>query len=123
MILGKATTINTKYYAELHQIECLPEHFREFNDFTASSIGIGTYLGSSDPTTDNLVTEAIIQSVKGGINLIDTAINYRSQHSEMSVKKALFKLIESMQPRRPISSCDAKAAFGKPSPGSLINSK
>ena len=95
MILGKATTIKTKYYAELHQIECLPEHFREFSNFTASSIGIGTYLGSSDPITDNLVTEAIIKSVKGGINLIDTAINYRSQHSEMSVKKALIQLIES----------------------------
>lgn len=95
MILGKATTTGTKYYAQLHQTECAPEHFREFNNLTASSIGIGTYLGSPDATTDNLVTEAIIKSVKSGINLIDTAINYRSQHGEKSVKAALIKLIES----------------------------
>ena len=95
MILGKATAIKTKYYAERHQTECLLENFREFNNFTASSIGIGTYLGSSDSAIDDLVTEAIIKSVKGGINLIDTAINYRYQHGEMSVKKALLKLIES----------------------------
>jgi len=95
LILGKATKIKTNYYAQLHQTECSPEHFREFNNFTASSIGIGTYLGYSDPATDNLVTEAIIRSVKSGINLIDTAINYRSQHGERSVKTALLKLIES----------------------------
>ncbi len=95
MISGKATTTKTKSYAQLHQTECPPEHFREFNNFTASSIGIGTYLGSSDAATDNLVTEAIIKSVKNGINLIDTAINYRSQHGESSVKAALLKLIES----------------------------
>ncbi|NEQ39441.1 MAG: aldo/keto reductase [Okeania sp. SIO3I5] len=95
MILGKATKIKTKHYAQLHQTEFPPEHFREFNNFTASSIGIGTYLGSSDSVTDNLVAEAIIRSVKSGINLIDTAINYRSQHGEISVKKALLKLIES----------------------------
>ncbi|MEM1169995.1 MAG: aldo/keto reductase [Cyanobacteria bacterium P01_H01_bin.35] len=95
MILGKATTTKTKHYAQVHQTECPAEHFREFNNLTASSIGIGTYLGSSDPATDNLVTEAIIKSVKNGINLIDTAINYRSQHGEMSVKKALLQLIES----------------------------
>ncbi|MEB3340343.1 aldo/keto reductase [Okeania sp.] len=95
MILGKATTTKTKYYAQLHQTKYPAKHFREFNNLTASSIGIGTYLGSSDAATNNLVTEAIIKSVKNGINLIDTAINYRYQHGELSVKKALLKLIES----------------------------
>ncbi|NET17320.1 MAG: aldo/keto reductase [Okeania sp. SIO1H6] len=95
MISGKATIAATKSYAQLHQTECAQEHFREINGLTMSSIGIGTYLGKSDATTDNLVTEAIIKSVKSGINLIDTAINYRSQHGEMSVKAALVQLIES----------------------------
>ncbi|NEQ78344.1 MAG: aldo/keto reductase [Okeania sp. SIO2C9] len=95
MISGKATITATKSYAQLHQTECTREHFREINSLTMSSIGIGTYLGTSDAATDDLVTEAIIKSVKSGINLIDTAINYRSQHGEMSVKAALFKLIES----------------------------
>ena len=95
MIFGKATTTGTKSYAQSLQTKFTPKHFREFNNLTASSIGIGTYLGSSDKTTDNLVTEAIIKSVKSGINLIDTAINYRSQHGEQSVKEALLQLIES----------------------------
>ncbi len=95
MILGKATTKGTKYYAQVHQTECPPEHFREFDNLTASSIGIGTYRGSADSETDNLVTEGIITSVKNGINMIDTAINYRHQHGEKSVKEALIKLTES----------------------------
>lgn len=95
MILGKATTTGTQSYAQLHQTECPSEHFREFNNLTASSIGIGTYRGSPDLETDNLVTEGIIKSVKNGINIIDTAINYRYQHGEKSVKAALIKLIES----------------------------
>ncbi|NET17254.1 MAG: aldo/keto reductase, partial [Okeania sp. SIO1H6] len=95
MISGKATIAATKSYAQLHQTECPQKHFREINSLIMSSIGIGTYLGTSDATTDNLVTEAIIKSVESGINLIDTAINYRSQHGEMSVKAALVHLIES----------------------------
>lgn len=95
MISGKATITATKSYSQLHQTKCSRENFREINSLIMSSIGIGTYLGTSDAATDNLVTEAIIRSVKNGINLIDTAINYRSQHGEMSVKAALLELIES----------------------------
>ena len=100
MISGKATITATKSYAQLHQTKSALKHFREINGLMMSSIGIGTYLGKSDATTDNLVTEAIIKSVKSGINLIDTAINYRSQHGEMSVNEYLcFVCIEQAFPR------------------------
>jgi predicted aldo/keto reductase-like oxidoreductase len=57
--------------------------------FIASSIGIGTYIGQADEKTNHQVTEAIIESVRQGINLIDSAITYRQQQGELSIGKAL----------------------------------
>ncbi|VXD11720.1 conserved hypothetical protein [Planktothrix serta PCC 8927] len=92
-ILGKATLAGTQRYRERHQQDCVAAHFREANDWVVSSIGIGTYLGAADSRTDDHVTDAIIESVKNGINLIDTAINYRSMHAEWSVSDALLTLM------------------------------
>lgn len=91
-ILGKATFAGTQRYRERHQQDCVASHFREANDWVISSIGIGTYLGAADSRTDDLVTDAIIESVENGINLIDTAINYRYMHAEWSVSDALLAL-------------------------------
>src|ERR1700722_13068367 len=57
-----------------------------------SSIGIGTYLGQTDEATDRAYTEAVIAAVEGGINVIDSAINYRFQRSERSIGAALVEL-------------------------------
>ena len=65
-----------------------------------SSIGIGTYLGSPDDPTDEVVVQAIVQSVKNGINILDTAINYRRERGEKSVGLALGQLIRSGEIRR-----------------------
>jgi len=59
-----------------------------------SNIGIGTYLGEPDTRTDELVKNAVKQSVLSGVNVIDTAINYRAQKAERSVGKAISELIE-----------------------------
>lgn len=68
-------------------------HFREFRGLKLSSLGIGTYLGSLDAETDELVEEAVFQSVSSGaVNVIDTAINYRLQRAERSVGRALKRL-------------------------------
>ncbi len=54
---------------------------------------MGTYLGDADDETDRRVEEAICQSVaSGGINVIDTAINYRLQKAERSVGRAVERL-------------------------------
>lgn len=42
-----------------------------------SSLGVGTYLGSETEAEDEKVTCGIIESVGHGINVIDTARNYR----------------------------------------------
>ena len=59
-----------------------------------SNIGIGTYLGNPDNQTDELVKNAVKQSILSGVNIIDTAINYRAQKAERSVGKAISELIQ-----------------------------
>ncbi len=81
-ISAKATLEGTKNYRNKHIDKCAPEHFRTNNEFIASSIGIGTYIGhigQADEKTNHQVTQAIIESVRQGINLIDSAITYREQ--------------------------------------------
>jgi aryl-alcohol dehydrogenase-like predicted oxidoreductase len=59
-----------------------------------SSIGIGTYLGPPDTTTDRAYSEAVIAAVEGGINVIDSAINYRFQRSERAIGAAMRELAQ-----------------------------
>src|ERR1700676_3757550 len=68
-------------------------HFRPFLSLSMSSLGAGTYLGEADSLTDQLVEEAIYESVaSGAVNVIDTAINYRMQRAERSIGRALDRL-------------------------------
>ena len=67
-------------------------HFREQHGLFLSSIGIGTYLGNPDEATDERYTRAVIRAVELGVNVIDTAANYRFQRSERSIGKALQQL-------------------------------
>mmetsp|Transcript_7834 Transcript_7834/g.11447 ORF Transcript_7834/g.11447 Transcript_7834/m.11447 type:complete len:487 (+) Transcript_7834:82-1542(+) len=57
-----------------------------------STIGMGTYIGDKDDRTDNLVADAIVQSVNAGVNVIDSASNYRGGKGEISVGMALRRL-------------------------------
>ncbi|MFN3476735.1 MAG: aldo/keto reductase [Candidatus Methylomirabilales bacterium] len=71
-----------------------PEHFRTFRGLHLSSIGLGTYLGNHDAETDRLYQEAVIRAVQLGVNVIDTAINYRCQRSERVIGGALSTLFK-----------------------------
>jgi aryl-alcohol dehydrogenase-like predicted oxidoreductase len=57
-----------------------------------SSLGIGTYLGQPDAKTDEGYAAAAAAAVESGINVIDTAINYRLQRSERSIGAAIQQL-------------------------------
>jgi len=63
--------------------------YRAAQGLLVSSLGIGTYLGDTDPKTDAAYTAAVEAAVRRGINVIDTAINYRHQRSELSIGAAL----------------------------------
>ncbi|HJU13057.1 MAG TPA: aldo/keto reductase [Candidatus Nitrosotalea sp.] len=99
MIQGHATAEGTAEFAREHP-NVARNHFKQFNGLTLSSIGIGTYLGNSDDSTDVLVKDAVVKSVTLGVNVIDTAINYRSQKAERSVGRAVSQIIEKGKAKR-----------------------
>ncbi|PJC51005.1 MAG: oxidoreductase [Nitrosopumilales archaeon CG_4_9_14_0_2_um_filter_34_16] len=92
MISGNATLEGTEKFTENSGIN--NANFKKFANLFLSNVGVGTYLGDADSNTDELVTNAVKQSILSGINVIDTAINYRSQKAERSVGKAITELIE-----------------------------
>lgn len=91
-IKGRATGEGTRSYKKRQVVK---DSYRQAGDLNISTLGIGTYLGDPDDATDQLVTSAVLESVKGGVNLIDTAINYRQQRAEKCVGAALKKAVES----------------------------
>ena len=70
-----------------------PENVPGASDLWLPSIGLGTYLGEPDDAADLAYTEAIATALNSGINLLDTAINYRHQRSERNIGAALRQLI------------------------------
>ena len=77
-----------------------PEAVPRVAEFWASSIGLGTYLGEADDAADGEYTDAITTAVQSGINVLDTAINYRHQRSERNVGAAMKALIDAGQVKR-----------------------
>jgi aryl-alcohol dehydrogenase-like predicted oxidoreductase len=70
-------------------------HFRSFDNLNLSSLGMGTYLGQITAEDDRNLENAIYESVKSGaVNVIDTAINYRSMKSEKNIGHAFKRLID-----------------------------
>ena len=93
MITGYATPEGTKKFAE-RQNQDSHKNYKNVHNLTLSNVGIGTYLGNPDVETDKLVEDAIKKSILGGINVIDSAINYRAQKAERSVGNAISQLID-----------------------------
>lgn len=73
--------------------------------YTLSSIGLGTYLGECTAADDAAYESAIAAAIDEGVNLIDTAINYRCQRSERSVGRAVQQSLKNGTPRDAILIC------------------
>jgi len=93
-ITGHATIEGTTRYRDRFKDRAAEHHFRPRHDLFLSSIGIGTYLGNADGTTDKGYTSAVVQATQLGTNVIDSAANYRFQRSERSIGAALAGLTE-----------------------------
>ena len=89
---GCATSEGTSCYRDRFKDRAVTGHFHAAQGLHLSSIGIGTYLGKPDEDTDRRYREAVAHSVELGVNVIDTAANYRFQRSERSIGAALAKL-------------------------------
>lgn len=91
-----ATPQGTERYAAKFASRAASGHFRTLPDIygalTVSSLGIGTYLGEPDERTDQAYTQSVMVAVESGINVIDSAINYRFQRSERSIGQAVAAL-------------------------------
>ena len=99
LIDGHATLEGTTRY-RLRCADRLPAHFRQSRDLWISSIGLGTYLGDPTEEVDNGYAEAAMLAARSGINVFDTAVNYRHMHSERAIGRAVAELISSGAVRR-----------------------
>ena len=89
---GWATLDGTARYRERFRGVAAEDHFRKQQHLWFSSIGVGTYLGDADDETDARYAEAVTRAVELGVNVVDTAANYRFQRSERSIGAALREL-------------------------------
>jgi len=70
-------------------------HFKNVENLKLSSVGMGTYLGNLSARDDADLENSLHYSIKeGGINVIDSSINYRSMLSEKCIGRAISNLIE-----------------------------
>lgn len=106
MIEGFATAEGTQRFAERFGSLCSSGHFRKpshaagLSELTFSSIGLGTYLGEPDDASDQLYVQAVHTALRTGINVLDTAINYRHQRSERNIGAAIREAVDAGEVRR-----------------------
>jgi aryl-alcohol dehydrogenase-like predicted oxidoreductase len=95
MLAGFATAEGTARYRDRFPEANRSGHFRQHpnvpsaGELWISSIGLGTYLGEPSGPADAAYTEAVRLALASGVNLLDTAINYRHQRSERNIGAAV----------------------------------
>jgi len=88
VIEGRATAEGTAAFGGRSPAH--PSHFRRTSSGLAlSSLGLGTYLGEEDDDTDRGFEESIGIAISLGVNVFDSAINYRGQRSERAIGRAI----------------------------------
>ncbi len=80
MIDGFATPTGTAAYAASHAMA--RGHYRDALGLTVSSLGLGSYLGATTAQARTAYAQATHVVLDHGVNVIDTAANYREQASE-----------------------------------------
>jgi aryl-alcohol dehydrogenase-like predicted oxidoreductase len=90
LLEGHATPEDTRCFQKRFA-KTQPDHFfRPIAGGTlVSSLGLGTYLGDCDDSEDARYTSTTRAALERGVNLLDTAINYRCQRSERAIGQAV----------------------------------
>jgi len=101
LVDGCATAEGTSRFERRFAAEQTDHFYRPLTDGTrVSSLGMGTYLGDCDDAEDARYAATGLEALRRGVNLLDTAINYRCQRSERSIGNALRTAIERGSVRR-----------------------
>ena len=100
-IKGRASADGTRTLRKQF-LKTRPQNFYRTlaNGTFVSSLGLGTYLGECDDEEDMRYIVAASAALERGVNLLDTAINYRCQRSERALGKAIQKSIASGKIKR-----------------------
>jgi aryl-alcohol dehydrogenase-like predicted oxidoreductase len=90
LVEGHATAAGTRRFQERFA-ETQRDHFYRpiAGETLVSSLGLGTYLGDCDDAEDARYTSTTRAALDRGVNLLDTAINYRCQRSERAIGQAV----------------------------------
>ncbi|MDP9205414.1 MAG: aldo/keto reductase [Gemmatimonadota bacterium] len=96
LVEGRATAQGTRRFRKRFA-DAQPDRFyRPLADGAlVSSLGLGTYLGECEDAEDARYTATVIAALGKGVNILDTAINYRCQRSERAIGEALRTVIAS----------------------------
>ena len=88
---GRATPAGTARYAS--RFGDLPDHFRQPDRLKLGSIGMGSRPGEARGADDLGYRSALDRAVELGVNVFDTSISYRMQHSERCIGAGLRRAI------------------------------
>jgi aryl-alcohol dehydrogenase-like predicted oxidoreductase len=96
LVEGRATREGTQQFRKRFA-KAQPDHFYRplVDGAIVSSLGLGTYLGECDDVEDARYTATVVAALERGVNILDTAINYRCQRSERAIGEALHAVISS----------------------------
>ncbi|MBM4345607.1 MAG: aldo/keto reductase, partial [Deltaproteobacteria bacterium] len=89
-----ATEAGTQRFAARHGGLSAADAYSSVGRMRVSSVGLGTYTGPATDEADDQYEQAVTDAVRRGINVFDTASNYRHQRSERAIGRALRGLFD-----------------------------
>ena len=96
----QATTAGTRRFTA-RAPERSEDFYRAFpRKLVVSALGIGSYLGDCTDEEDERYRITVREAITSGVNVIDTASNYRCQRSERAVGHAVVEAIAAGEVRR-----------------------
>lgn len=87
LVEGQATKEGTKKRAKEGRMG--RAFYRDHAGLRVSTLGVGTYLGGTDPSKRKAYQTSVRTAIEAGVTVVDTASNYREQASERDVGRAL----------------------------------
>jgi len=94
LVEGRATPEGTRRFRRRFAKAQSDQFYRPVGDGPlVSSLGLGTYLGECDDSEDARYTATAGVALERGVNLLDTAINYRCQRSERAIGEAVRNVV------------------------------